>query len=136
MEELTIEQLQARLAAAESAKAEAEVAKAEAEAKASFANAEKDAAKAYAEKLSDENKKLSAVVSAADEEKAKTAPVEFEYGDDTYQFTCPTFTWEDGSVVNVRAMANSQDEKDQVAFAKMCKKLVEIESGIIRRKED
>ena len=123
MEELTIEQLQARLAAAE---------------------AEKDAAKSEAEKLKAENDiihadnlKLSAAVNAVEEEKAKTAPVSFEEEDGyKYEFTCPTFTWSDGRVINVRAMANSKDEKEQEEFATMCAHLIQRNSGIIRRKED
>lgn len=140
MEELTIEQLRARLATAEAEKAEAL-------AKASAAEAEKDAVKAVAEKVSAEadeilaeNKKLSAVVSAAQEEKAKTAPVEFEVEEGEaagkYEFTCPTFTWDDGSVIKVRELANSKSEKDQEKYATICAHLVQRGSGIIRRKED
>lgn len=143
MEGLTLEQLQARLATAEAEKAAAE-------SKAAAAIAEKEAAKAQADKLAaenseilmdaqklaEENRKLSAVVDAVEEEKAKTAPVEFDLADETYEFTCPTFTWDDGRVINVRAMANSEKESDQVALAEMCQELVKRNSGIIRRKED
>jgi hypothetical protein len=130
MEELTIEQLRARLATVESEKADAQ-------AKASAALAEKDAVKAEAEKLHAENKKLSAVVDAVEEEKAKTAPVSFDVEDDgTYEFTCPTFTWDDGSVINVRELANSKVEKDQDKYATICAHLVARESGIVRRKEN
>lgn len=130
MEELTLEQLRARLATAESEKAAAQ-------AKASALEAEKDAIKATAEQLAVDNEKLSSVVTAAQEEKAKTAPVEFEVEEDgKYEFTCPTFTWDDGSVVNVRELANSKNEKDQEKYATICAHLVARESGIIRRKED
>lgn len=130
MEGLTLEQLQARLATAEAEKAEAQ-------AKASALQAEKDAAKAEAEKLATDNRKLTAVVDAIEEEKAKTAPVSFEVEDDgAYEFTCPAFTWDDGSVINVRELANSKDEKDQEKYATICAHLVARESGIIRRKED
>lgn len=130
MEGLTLEQLQARLATAEAEKAEAQ-------AKASALEAEKEATKAERDQLAADNKKLSAVVDAAQEEKAKTAPVEFEVEDDgKYEFTCPTFTWDDGSVINVRELANSKNEKDQEKYATICAHLVARESGIIRRKED
>ena len=160
MEELTLEQLQARLAAAESGKAEAEAkasalqaGKSAAEAKAEQLAADKEEAemevsklktsrenmREYADKIEAENAELSAVVNAAKAEAKKTAPVEFETEDgDTYEFTCPTFTWDDSSVINVRELEAEAERNEKAAekYATICANLVARESGIIRKKED
>lgn len=122
--EKTLEELQAELAALAADKAAAEA-----------------RAKAAEAKAGDLEKKLSDVETAAAEVKAKTAPVEFKVKDGkqkgTYVFTCPTFTWDDGRVYNVRQLAedSKKDEKVAELYATICAHLVQRESGVIRRKE-
>jgi chromosome segregation ATPase len=158
MEGLTIEEMQARLAsltaekealASQNAEAQAKAtelaaSKAEAEAKVKALSEDKEWAEEQINKLAEEKaeismerNKLASRVSAIDAEARKAAPVEFETEDgDEYVFTCPTFTWDDGIVYNVKAL-EAEAEKNQKAaekFASMCVHLIKIESGIIRKK--
>ncbi|HEY3403883.1 MAG TPA: hypothetical protein VGK59_10880 [Ohtaekwangia sp.] len=55
----------------------------------------------------------------------------------TYQFTCPTFTWDDGSVINVRELVDglkSKDKKTKTKAENIVAKLVAIKSGILTLK--
>lgn len=169
MADETLEQLQAKLAALTSQKEAAEQKAAEAEAKVTLLAEEKDAVVAEKKKLeedldtvseekellAEENQKLSSEVKAVNAEAAKNAPVSFEVEDDEekgidggdYEFTCPTFTWDDGSVVNVRERfaklrvlaeqkSLTKEEKEFVhQLQTMCAELVKRQSGIVRRKE-
>lgn len=132
--------------------------KAEAQAKASALAAEKDAAKADAEKLKNdyitvaserekaldlfykadkERHELAERVAAVDAEARAKAPVEFETEDGSkYEFTCPTFTWDDGIVYNVRKLEEeaAKDAKAAEKYASICAQLIVRESGIIRKK--
>lgn len=90
-------------------------------------------------KLVSEKKKL---LKEALAEAAKTAPVSFEVEGDAenesgeYEFTAPTFTWDDNTVIDVRELANSTNSKDKEKFASICAELVHRKSGIVRRKEN
>jgi hypothetical protein len=155
MEELTLEQLQARLAAAESEKAEALAKASAAEAQKNAAEAKASDAEAKASDLAAEKKSAQLALddAAAEIQTLKSAKKElekaakadslptFEADDDEYEFTCPTLTWDDNSVIDVRKLA-AEAEEDEVAaekFADICGKLVHRGSGIVRkveRKED
>jgi hypothetical protein len=153
----TNEELLAELALLQSDKeasdkraAEAETAKIAAEEKAAKAQAEADNIASTLEAVKAVNEELSSKVEAAAEEAAKSAPVSFETDDAEYEFTCPSFTWDDGRVINVREQHNEYRriqklEEDDVSksekeFAEeweaICGHLVNRGSGIIRRKED
>jgi hypothetical protein len=87
-----------------------------------------------------ENQTLKTSIAA---ELKKNSPVSFEIEEDvendieggTYEFTCPTFTWDDNSVINVRELSASKDEKDKKKYEEICAELVYRKSGIVRRKE-
>jgi chromosome segregation ATPase len=143
MEELTLEQLQARLATAETEKAQAIAEKTAAEQRAEDAQAEKTALERANDKLSEAHEELQQShaeleekLSAAEKEAAKNEPVSFETEDGEYEFTCPKFTWDDNKVYNVRELANDESQKGQEFYAEICAKLVQRNSGIISRKED
>lgn len=55
-----------------------------------------------------------------------------EYEAGTYEFTCPKFTWDNGDEIDVRAMANSTDEKERNKLVEMANELVMRNSGIVR----
>lgn len=133
MEDLTMEQLQARLAAVEAEKTEALE-------KVASLEADKKSADAAVKKLKAENADAKAKAKAAEAEAKKAAPVSFDVeedgGDVKYEFTAPKLTWDDGSVVDVRALSESDDKKDQELYAEICAKLVQRGSGLVRRKED
>lgn len=108
-----------------------------------------DQAKAAADdldRIASENEKISQRNAALEKEvKKDELPTiegvekdgDIEAGD--YQFTAPTFTWDDGSVVNVRELmadAESSDEKVSSAAQVIIAKLLQRKSGILRRKED
>jgi hypothetical protein len=55
-----------------------------------------------------------------------------------YQFTCPTFTWDDGSVIQVSelwAQASSKKQKEADKAQEILAELVKRKSGILKRKE-
>jgi hypothetical protein len=57
----------------------------------------------------------------------------------TYQFTCPTFHWDDNRIIDVRelmAETESKDKKVAEAAQAILGHLVARKSGIIARKED
>jgi len=54
---------------------------------------------------------------------------------DEFEFTAPTCTWDDNSIVNFRELAASKEKKDQELYAEICAHLVQRKSGLIRRKE-
>ncbi len=57
----------------------------------------------------------------------------------TYEFTCPTFTWDDNSIINVRELSAESESKDKKVAEKanaIIAGLVQRKSGIVRRKED
>lgn len=47
-----------------------------------------------------------------------------------YEFTCPSFTWDDGTVYNVRDL----EKNDPELFDVICAKLVQRKSGVIALK--
>jgi hypothetical protein len=51
----------------------------------------------------------------------------------TYQFTAPALTWEDNSVIDVRVLAASVEEKHQALYEEICAKLVQIKSGLLKK---
>ena len=56
----------------------------------------------------------------------------------TYQFTAPTFTWDDGSVINVRELVEGAESADKKVAAKaqeILAALVARKSGLIRKEE-
>lgn len=131
-EQLSIEELQARLAAAEAEKADAQ-------ARASALEAEKEAIAAEKEKLeadyrsvAAEREQFATLAEKAAAEKAEKAPLSFKTEDgEVYEFTCPTFTWDDGRVIDPKKLV--KDNPDE--FATICGHLIQRNSGIIRRKE-
>lgn len=127
MESLTMEEMQARLASLEADKKELQDA---------------------LEKSSTENKKLSTankqLAKAAKAEAEKKAPpsIEVEGSGDiesgTYVFTAPSFTWDDGKVINTRQLvadAQSENEKVSQRANSIIADLLARQSGILRRKE-
>jgi hypothetical protein len=62
---------------------------------------------------------------------------EIEAGD--YQFTAPTFTWDDGSVIKVTDLVANLSSKDKKVFEKaefIVASLLQRKSGLLKRKED
>ncbi len=95
------------------------------------------------EALQAENAKLKAGVKSSGKEELPSFEVdadeeaEIEGGD--YQFTCPTFQWDDGKVIDVRklmAEAESDDKKAAEKASAIMSELVARKSGIVKRKED
>jgi hypothetical protein len=109
---------------------------------------------AYVEKLvadkaslENTNKQLATENSKLSITKGKDELPSFEVDEDedndieggTYQFTSPTFTWDDGIVINVRTLAEETQSNDKKVAEKalaILAKLVAIKSGIVTRKED
>ena len=129
MTEQEIIEMQARLASLEKEKSELQAAK-------DALEVDKAAAD---EKVADLSAKLK-------EEVEKDAPLSFEISEDNedldvkegdvFEFTAPTCTWDDNSIVNFRELAASKETKDQERYALICASLVQRKSGLIRRKED
>jgi len=107
---------------------------------------------AYIEKLHSDNAALQEAAEAAKaaaktstkKGDAKSLPT-FEVEEEKdieggeYQFTCPTFTWDDGKVIDVHklmAMAESKEEKVSGPAGAIMGELVRRKSGIVKRKED
>ncbi|MEJ0030927.1 MAG: hypothetical protein WDO15_11380 [Bacteroidota bacterium] len=86
--------------------------------------------------LEDENEQLSTKLDSANTELKKdelpTFEMEVSKGKkDTYQFTAPTLTWDDGSVQDVRHLASSEDEEDEKIYTDICRALVARKSGLV-----
>lgn len=123
--ELTIEQLQERLAAAEAEKAKLAARNEELTELTEKAEAEKA-------ELAARNEKLASLAQKAEVEKAEKAPLAFTTEDGTvYEFTCPTFTWDDGRIIDPKKLAKEKPEE----LAEIAGHLINRNSGIIRRKE-
>lgn len=75
---------------------------------------------------------LSFTIDGMSEEDLETLGVE---NGDVFEFTAPTCTWDDNSIVNFRELAASDEKKDRELYALICAKLVQRNSGLIRRKE-
>lgn len=75
------------------------------------------------------------------EKKAPQSLPKFEVDDDeehdieggTYQFTAPTLTWEDNSVIDVRKLAASKEKKHVALYEEICARLVQIKSGLLKK---
>lgn len=140
---MTNEELQARLATLEAEKKQLAEEKAAAEKKL----ADEQAA---AQQATSELKSLKQTLA---EEAAKTGPVTFSVEEDgeevEFEFTAPTLTWDDNSVIDVRNLANQAREivaridqgdkvskEDRAVFEKyqlICATLVSRESGLVQR---
>jgi hypothetical protein len=93
---------------------------------------------AYLEKVQAENAELKSSLKAVSTELPSVdveGTAEVEAG--TYQFTCPTFTWDDGRIVDVRelvAEAESAEEKVSQKAQVIIAQLLQRNSGILARK--
>lgn len=98
---------------------------------------------AKTKKLEADNATLSEKVKEAKKEELPTFDVDEDKENDieggTYQFTCPTFHWDDNSIVDVRKLV-ADSESDDAKVAEKAQAilghLVARKSGIIARKED
>jgi hypothetical protein len=88
--------------------------------------------------LKEQNAELAAVNSELTKEVTKDVPPSFEVDEDEdndieggeYEFTAPTFTWDDGSVINVKELVEGSKSKD----AKLAQKANEILAALVLRK--
>jgi hypothetical protein len=93
--------------------------------------------------LQSANAELTAKVKEATKEELPTFDVDADEENDieggTYQFTCPTFHWDDNSIINVRELMADTESKDKKVAEKaqaILGHLVARKSGIIKRKEE
>lgn len=105
---------------------------------------------AYLQKVTDANAslqsandELSAKVKEATKEELPTFEVDADEENDIeggeYQFTCPTFHWDDNSIIKVRDLMADTESKDKKVAEKalaILGHLVARKSGIVKRKED
>lgn len=97
---------------------------------------------AHFTKLQSENSELKAAVKESVKGELPTFTVDeagetFEAGE--YEFTAPTFTWDDNTVINVHELmvdAESANEKVALKASAIISSLVARNSGIVKRKED
>ena len=94
---------------------------------------------AYLEKVQAENAELKSSLKKAATTELPTVDVEEtdEVAAGTYQFTCPTFTWDDNRIIDVRelvAEAESADEKVSQKAQVIIAQLLQRNSGILARK--
>jgi len=95
------------------------------------------------EKLLKENADLKAAAKQTTKEVLPSFDVEDDEENEIeggeYQFTCQTFTWDDGSVIKVRELIADSESKDKKVAEKaqaILGGLVLRKSGIVKRKED
>lgn len=134
MEVLTNEELQARLATLESDKKALEE-------KAEALENEKAASEEKLAKLKSENDKLQAINKEIVSPNSVTFEVEEDEDDadsepGTYEFTAPLLTWDDASIIDIKALSESKEKADQQLYAEICATLVQRKSGLVRRKEN
>jgi hypothetical protein len=88
--------------------------------------------------LKKQNEELSAKNNELTKEVTKDVAPSFEVDEDEdndieggeYEFTAPTFTWDDGSVINVKELVEGSQSKD----AKLAQKANEILAALVTRK--
>jgi hypothetical protein len=100
---------------------------------------------AHLNSLQESNSALQAEADTLKKEATKDLLPSFEVEDDDandveggeYQFTCPTFTWDDNSVINVRELVAEASGKDKAAEKAqgIMAALVARKSGIVLKKE-
>lgn len=98
----------------------------------------------YLNKLQSSNDELTSQVKSAKKEAQELPSFDVDeagenYEAGEYQFTCPTFTWDDNRIINVHdlvAEAEGKDEKIAEKAQAIISSLVARQSGIVKRKED
>lgn len=91
--------------------------------------------------LEKDNEAKTSKLKALEKKAKKERPVTFEIeeSDDKngeYEFTAPTLTWDDNNVYDIRKLSESNEKADTQLFDEICAKLVQRNSGLVRRKGD